>query len=253
MRTRLLFDVSALEEKAFAAWPAEEVQEMDGWWLRSTRGVSRRANSVWPSKAGGALALNVRIDAVEAFYRDRNQPAIFQLSPVAAPEGLDQALAGRGYRVDAPTSVQVAQTAAAEQAPPPGVRAVVEPRPSSTWFELSALRWRFAPHAEIHRALLERIGDRAVYALAERESMPGAVGVGVIDGRWMGVFAMFTLPEQRRRGLAAAVLSALAGRARSLGVQHLYLQVEVANSGARALYARAGFRDAYPYHYRVSK
>jgi len=29
------------------------------------------------------------------------------------------------------------------------------------------------------------------------------------------------------------------------------LQVDAANDGARRLYRRLGFRDAYPYHYRT--
>ena len=72
----------------------------------------------------------------------------------------------------------------------------------------------------------------------------------IVAPPFAGVFSMLTLPEQRRRGLAEAVLGAIARFALARGAQQLYLQVEVANEAARTLYARAGFREAYRYHYR---
>jgi GNAT superfamily N-acetyltransferase len=62
---------------------------------------------------------------------------------------------------------------------------------------------------------------------------------------------MGTRPEARRRGAATAVLHALAAWAAANGCPRSYLQVEEDNPGARALYARAGFTDAYRYHYRT--
>jgi predicted GNAT family acetyltransferase len=62
---------------------------------------------------------------------------------------------------------------------------------------------------------------------------------------------MGTRPEARRRGAATAVLHGLARWAAAQGCPHLYLQVETDNDAARTLYARAGFTDAYGYHYRT--
>jgi len=49
---------------------------------------------------------------------------------------------------------------------------------------------------------------------------------------------------------AIAVLCELARFASARGAQRLYLQVELGNAAARALYARSGFTPAYAYHYR---
>jgi len=73
----------------------------------------------------------------------------------------------------------------------------------------------------------------------------------VLGDGCLGVFSMLTLPSGRRRGAAQAVLAALAARAVAEGIDRMYLQVERDNAPALALYARASFREAYGYHYRV--
>ena len=45
-----------------------------------------------------------------------------------------------------------------------------------------------------------RLGDRAGYALVRSNAETVAVGLGVSDGPWLGIFAMTTVPEARRRG-----------------------------------------------------
>ncbi len=47
------------------------------------------------------------------------------------------------------------------------------------------------------------------------------------------------------------MLAAMAEWCRGQGAVNLYLQVEVANAAAQALYKGAGFQRLYDYHYRV--
>ena len=56
-------------------------------------------------------------------------------------------------------------------------------------------------------------------------------------------------PRFRRRGLARAVLGALAREAADLGALSLHLQVESANAAARTLYAEVGFTTHHAYAY----
>ena len=51
------------------------------------------------------------------------------------------------------------------------------------------------------------------------------------------------------QGLARQILSALGREARRRGLERAFLQVEAANTGARALYRRAGFQSAWDYAY----
>jgi ribosomal protein S18 acetylase RimI-like enzyme len=239
-----------LEERAFAAWPAEEVRELGGWRLRHTRGVTRRANSVWPNQLEGSLPLGRRIEEVAAFYAARGLPPLYQVTEVAQPAGLDEELAARGYVIEAPVAVEIARPEDACGSPGPGIEVRVDEHLDPAWFDISAHRGRFAAVADPYRGLLERLQGRALYALAAVAGAPAAVALGVVDPKWLGVFSMHTLPGYRRRGLGAAVLGALADTARARGITGLYLQVELENEAARALYRRAGFREAYRYHYR---
>ena len=242
--------VLEVEERAFAAWPAEEVRALAGWQLRYTPLPSRRTRSVWPGRAEGGLSLERRLEEVESFYRTHNARPLYQLSPIAQPIGLDLVLSEHGYAVEAPTSVLTGAPQAACHQPRPGIGVTVETELFDTWFEISAHRGRFASVSEGYRRLLGRLSGRSAYALAEINGEPAAVGLGVVDGNWMGIFSMLTVPEHRRRGLAAAVLGGLAGFARVRGIEHLYLQVEHDNAAALALYRASGLAELYRYHYR---
>ena len=79
-----------------------------------------------------------------------------------------------------------------------------------------------------------------------------AIGRVAAAGDWAGLTAVEVQPHHRRRGLAAAVTTALAAQAAARGVKGLYLQVEDDNAAARALYHRTGFSDHHAYHYRVA-
>jgi GNAT superfamily N-acetyltransferase len=239
-----------MEERAFRAWPAGEVRVLGGWRLRHTGGVTRRANSVWPNELEGALSIERRIEEVAAFYAARGQRALYQLSGVARPDGLDEELARRGYTREAPVSVQVVDACDARPAPAPGIEVRIDEALTPEWFQISAHQGRFATVADVYRGLLERLRGRSLFALGLDHGVPAAVGVGVMDGGWLGISSMLTVAAHRRRGLGAAVLGALATAASARGCAHLYLQVELENHPARALYRRAGFREAYQTHYR---
>ena len=247
--------IAQLERLAFDAWPAEVVETLSGWRLRFNHGVTHRASSVWPAEATGPLALGARIEAAEAFYRARDASALFQISGAAAPASLDAALEARGYERRLPTRMETADAAHVAGLPAPGREAGVQVEVSETlgaeWFELSGRRGRFTdPEVEIYRGLLGRARERPCFALARLHGEPAAVGLGVAQAGWLGLFAMRTQPHQRQRGLARAVLVALARHARARGEARLYLQVEEDNTPARALYTRAGFTLHHPYHYR---
>ncbi|WP_068925451.1 GNAT family N-acetyltransferase [Planobispora rosea] len=233
------------------AWPAFERVDRDGWTLRAAGGVTRRANSVLP--LGTRADLEDAVEEAEEFYAGRGQPCVFSVGGGATP-GLDGLLEARGYRLADPTLVMTASLA--EAVPErsgkgagggdagPEVR--IAAAPGREWTDVW---WSVDGRYGSGRGTATRIltGVPAAYASLGEE----AVGRGVPQGEWFGIYCMATVPHARRRGHAERLLGALLSHGREQGAEQAYLVVTEANTGARALYERLGFTVAGRYHYRV--
>jgi ribosomal protein S18 acetylase RimI-like enzyme len=245
--------VRAVEGLAFRAWPAAVVEPLDGWLLRCNEGVTRRANSVWPNHAHGRLSLAEKLTRVEDYYFGRGLPALYAISPAADPADLDALLAARGYRRTAPTLVQTAgmDVVLAHTDPGPHSLAVAE-RMQDAWMAAYAEAEEMSEaEARGRRAILERVAGKAGYALVSDGTRVRAVGLGVVEAGWLGIFSMSTQPAFRRRGAATALLHGLAAWGRGRGASQVYLQVMEDNPAAQAVYERAAFTTRYGYHYRT--
>jgi ribosomal protein S18 acetylase RimI-like enzyme len=241
--------VRDLEAVSLRTWPPLHVEEYDGWVLRAGGGVTGRANSVWPRDTG-VLDIDSKLSAVERFYATHGLRSMLQLSPASRPPGLADLLQARGYAVRAaPRAVQTAPLRpVADMCDASDVR--ITPHLDDTWFGIvGEVNTTFGRNAPTARALLRGVEAPSAYAVVLLDGQPAAAGRGVVDGRWLGIFNMATLPGFRRRGAARAVLSALAAWASSLGATDAYLQLEADNDAAPALYEKAGFTTAYEYAY----
>ena len=251
-----LVQIQKLETLAANAWPAAEVQALDSWRLRHTAGVTRRANSVWPNATEDSLAVQDKLEAVETFYRARQLPARYQISPAAQPADLDHLLAERGYNAVARTAVQIAplttilvKTTPLRQTPEFAVEIAEEFH--EEWFDAYGnFAEENAVGFAIRREILQRIVLLAGFALLDIEEVPAAVGLGVVEDGWLGLFCMGTSPLFRRRGAARAILRTLTIWAQMQGATQAYLQVMDSNTAARSLYTSIGFETLYHYHYR---
>ena len=247
-------EIRWIETLAMNAWPAEILDELDGWKLRWHRMSSRRVNSVWPNEWGGEIPLAVKLEKVEYFYTLRGQPARFQICPAALPSGLDEVLEARGYTVDALTAVQTASVKKVlKQAYKGGlgVEVKVFERLEEEWVAAYCLvQEAGVKNVPARKEALGRVSVPGVYVLVRVNDDVAAVGRGVLERGWLGVFGMTTGNEFRRRGLATLVLGALAGWGQAHGAAKMYLQVMENNAGAKALYAKVGFETLYQYHYR---
>jgi GNAT superfamily N-acetyltransferase len=250
--------VRLLDELAANAIAATTVQLIDGWWLRAAAEYPfRRCNSALPY-AGDSIGLEARIAMVEDFYRDRRLPVRFQVSPAALPVGLDDMLETRGYEIEEPTLVLVADTPRVVEQAARGDAEEVTVGEGIDEYWVAEYASAFGGDEEARdrlRAyghLLRHLGPAVGTAVRPVDETPSAVGLAVLERRWTGVYAMGTRPEARRRGAATAVLHALARWAHERGAKRMYLQVEATNDGARQLYTRNGFETAYRYHYRTS-
>jgi GNAT superfamily N-acetyltransferase len=244
--------VRELEQTVVEAWPASETLELDGWLLRASGGPTNRGNSVAALGAGSAFSLTQRIERTEAWYRERQRPVLFQVGPCSAPSELDAALAARGYLRRGESLLMAAPSAVVSARTLAPFEVSVESSPSAAWLRIAAGASRFAESQDVFMGFLERLGARARFVSAYREpAEPAATCLGVVSEARVGVYSMLTLPAERRRGAARAVLHGLAEDALAARIPELYLMVDEGNLGARALYAQSGFQDVYPYHYRV--
>jgi N-acetylglutamate synthase len=258
-------DVLALEAVMAAGWPAVEVVPLGAWLLRASSGFTSRANSALPLGDPG-VPLERAVDAVEAFSEARGLvprvavPALLG-GPLTGPvdgAALDALLAARGWAVQTPTAVMTAPLAALGAAPllPPGLHLDLAEDPDEDW--LALYRYRGQPAPAVARALLAGSSPRA-FAAVRTSGGAGPRTVAVARGTvttgartWAGVTAVEVAPAWRRRGLARALLAALAGWAAAEGATDLYLQVALDNTAARSLYASAGLTDHHRYSYRAA-
>jgi ribosomal protein S18 acetylase RimI-like enzyme len=233
------------------AWPAPYRIEADGWVYRHAGGVSKRANSVLATRPVGDVTAAVR--RAEEFYGALGLPATFWIG-ASSPPGLDAELAARGYRVVDPVLVMTSPLDE-RAAGVPGVR--LETDLTDDWL---ATWWRlYATRRGDGGAMAERIltGTPAVYASAGASPAPDepratvAVGRGVVQGEWLGIYCMAVEPWARRAGRARGILSALLSHGGQQGARGAYLVVTESNTAARALYERAGFAVSARCHYRV--
>ncbi|MFB6438006.1 GNAT family N-acetyltransferase [Streptomyces sp. NPDC056411] len=246
--------VRGLQERAARAQPAEQVERIDGWWLRRAPGSAWWVGSVLPHGASGPDAVLRGVLQAEQFYAGHGGVARFQISPAAGPEGLDAVLAARGYRRHSAVSLQVAPVARVrEHAGATPLRVRRADRPTRAWRMARQAVTGAAGDARAEGELLDRVALPSAYACAVLGDEVVAVGRAVLDTGWAGVFDLATLPRARGRGAARQVLAALAGWAGAHGADAMYLQVERDNVPALRLYERAGFRELCEYHYRTAE
>lgn len=228
-----------LAAAASRAWPATETTRLGDWELRASGGFTRRANSVLVA-GDPRMPLPQALMAVRQWYAERGLPPLLQVhdgSPYA------QELDAAGWAPEAETLVRTAPLAPLTSLPDRGATGPVELSRTASAQWLAAYH-RTGELSEAARGVVAG-GPSVWFATA-----PGAIGRAVVDGRWALFGAVEVAPEHRRKGLALAVMGALAQRAYAEGATAAYLQVEADNAAARALYDRLGFVDHHRYYYR---
>jgi N-acetylglutamate synthase len=243
-RIRLLEDIGA------DAWPPATTAWLEGWRLGLDGGVTRRANSVLPNAARPVGDVDALIREVERRYRAHGLPPCFKLTAAAEPADLDHRLERRKYRSEGHSLVLVADARQIARPPDPQIAVALDDAPSEAWLDLCWPATQYGAERPVRQAIVERLRAPRVFGIASRASVPGGAALAVEGRGWAGITAVHTLPEQRRQGIARALLRALAGWAGDQGIERLYLQVERDNAPAQRLYEGLGFTEAYHYHYR---
>jgi N-acetylglutamate synthase len=236
-------DELALDAVAARGLRAADTEILEGWLLRADHGFTRRANSALPLRSPG-MPLDDLLAHAHEWYAARELPLRIQV-PLEARRLLDADLGERGWDFEAQTAVYVRRLDNTSRPDVPTVS--VRDEPSDDWLALYRGGQGLLPVA---RALLTR-HDQAGFAELRLGGQLLAVGRGAVDDGWLGIMAVEVQPGSRRRGLARAVMAALEQWGQAHGASRAYLQVEVANQPAVALYEALGYWRHHEYHYRT--
>lgn len=240
-------------------WGAPEATRFGGWWVRAAGGFTGRANCLVP------LGPPDRDDdaaeaAVRGWYAARGLPALASAA-TAVPGGVPVApdapaaharevLAARGWQVvaDASALVLVAPTAELRAGPVPAGGLVLDaaPRPDAAW--LATYRYRGLPLPPPALGVLLSAPEQRFWSVRDGAATV-AVARGSLAAGWAGVTAVDVAPAYRRRGLARALLTAVARWAWQRGALSTYLQTAESNVAAQALYTSSGFVLHHRYDY----
>ena len=246
--------LARIEEAGLNASTPREQRVIDGWLVRLAPGKAKRARSIQPV-APGRLGIDEKLALCLPLFAAAELPPIVRITPFAQPARLDEHLAEVGMtRFDdslvmvLPSLDAIASTGTfADEGE---TLETVDARSFAEW--IGAARGSSAREVAAHA---DRIANAPVphhaLALRDRDGVVVCGGQVAVEGSLAGLYDVFTLGEARGRGLADRLCRHLLGHARRLGASAGYLQVDAANAGARRLYRRLGFRDAYPYHYRT--
>lgn len=242
-------NIVELETIANAAMPARETQPYDGWLLHFSESQVKRTNSVHPLTLS-TYDLDEKIAFCAAQYRERHQAIIYKMTPVSQPPELDARLETLGYARISPTLMQICSLPAENL---PAVELQGSAELSQEWLETYQ---HFDP---IKASSLQAVRDTFMaipypiwYAITRDEAGHiSAIGQGVLQGDYMGVFAIVVEESQRGRGLGRQIMNTLLTWGAQQGAQNAYLQVTATNEKAINLYRSLGFRTAYEYWYRT--
>jgi N-acetylglutamate synthase len=237
-----------VEETCLNAWPALRQVLLNGWVLRFSEGLTRRANSVNPLRGPRETADGL-IAACQALYHRRQLPTIFRLPSIIDPD-LDGRLDEAGYGSEGESCVRYGDLTALEAANDSAVQLLS--RPTREWFAaMAALQKHTTEQRRTYRRITGAIAVPAAFAGLAIDGQFVALAYGAIHDRLLCYESVITDPHRQRRGYARRVVASLAAWAKDEGAEGACLEVEAHNAAALALYDGVGLKtELHRYHYR---
>ncbi len=244
--------LSRIEDAGLNASAPPQQLWLDGWLLRLSPGKAKRARCI-NAVAPGRQPVATRLQQAAELFRDAGLPLLVRLTPFSQPAGIDDTLARLGLQRFDDTRVMVGTITAMDlvTALPDTVR--LEPA-GTTHFAgiVGKLRGSPAEHQRSHAQRLDHSPVPYRGWVLRRDDEVLACGQYAREGDRVGLYDVFTAPPARNQGLSRALCAELLRRAASEGATTAYLQVDVTNSPALAVYYRLGFATGYHYHYRAA-
>ena len=226
---------------AAATWPPAAVHAVGHWTIRQGGGGGSRVSCATTDAAPDAT----RIAQAEAAMRALGQVPLVMVRQ--GQDGLDAALARRGYALKDPVIAWAAPVATLARLRPPPVTTF------EVWPPLAAQAevWAAGGIGPARLAVMARARGAKVALLGRQDEVPVGAAFVACDGDVAMLHALEVLEPARRQGLGRHLLTAAAFWAARQGAAHLGLLVTRANVAANRLYASAGMVAVAQYHYRI--
>jgi N-acetylglutamate synthase len=234
-----------VEETCLNAWPALQEVLLDGWLLRFSNGLTRRANSANPLRP----VAHADIAMCEALYRRLGLPTIFRVLTLI-DRVVEERLAAAGYTSEGESCVLYGAIDEIEARLDPEVQLISQATPE--WFAaMATLQHHTEAQAATYRQIVAHVAVPIAFAALTADGDMVALAYGAIHNGLLCYESVITDRRQRRHGYGRRIVTALAAWAKENGAGGACLEVEVGNFAARRLYDAIGLnRELYRYHYR---
>ena len=236
-----------LERAALTGWLADS-EPLGEWTLRAGAGFTSRANSVLAVGDPG-LPLTQAAEQVIGYAHEHG---IAPQAQVIVGSDVDHGLVELGWHpVHVTTEVLVCRLTTLLGDGLPDPRVELGGDLDTCWLAAFDRSRVHDADPDLVRRILAGQPPRAFASVAG----PGgdgeliAIARGHVHDFWLGLMAIWTEPDHRRRGLATAMMRTLGHWAARQGARYTYLQVAQANHAAQQAYARLGFAHHHSYRY----
>jgi ribosomal protein S18 acetylase RimI-like enzyme len=240
-----------LQRHALPGWLAWH-SSLGEWTLRAGGGFTRRANSCHAVGDPG-VPIEQAVEKIISFAFSNDIAPMAQVIDGSAEE---RALRRLGWTSsDQPTAVLVSRLADLLADRSVAHAVTISDALERDW-ELTYQQSRpNSADAAIVRMILEGNRPRAFAAVADQGRDDRSELVAIARGHqhedWLGLAAIWTRNDRRRRGVATAMTVALGHWAARQGARYAYMQVATGNAPAIAAYTKLGFVDHHAYRYLV--
>ena len=252
----MISQLEHIEELSLTHWPALHTEEIDGWKLRTANGFTKRANCV-STLTNSNENIFEKIERCEQYYSAKSQPTIFKLTPFSEPN-LDEKLEQLNY-IKQDNSLVMAMSL--QNFNPINISSFQQTdEVHFTLIHHISIKWieQYCQLNEISEQLIPTIIDMMaaikgdiICCSCSINNEVIAVGLAVVDNQYISFYNIITSEQHRNKGIAGALITKLMNAGMQAGVETSYIQVLSENSPARHLYEKLGFREQYPYWYRI--
>ncbi|MDY4922094.1 GNAT family N-acetyltransferase [Frisingicoccus sp.] len=249
------FRIGEIEEILLNAFPSIDREIYDGWILNFSGAYTYRANCIYPFYSSN-YDLEEKIQHCEEQYRELFLPAVYKMTS-SVPHELDQMLENKGYQIVKYVDVLYRSLEDWKENDcityRDGYEIITMSQQNEEWLDgVNHLIGIPYPSMEkIQKRIFRRIRLPIICVMVKHQGKVIGTGLGVIERRYVGLYAIHVHKKYRRRGLAEIICSNIMSRGKKMGADKAHLQVRRGNEGAFLLYEKLGMRKIYSQWFRM--